>query len=185
MPVDANQPRLLAALEQWFEGDPPLRSTDWRMAQHISKGQGRLEKRVLIASDELRDYCQHDPGWSTVQQVMRLERFVTTLRTAHHTHKVVYALTDLVPQQADADTLLHYWREHWGIENRLHWVRDVIMAEDACCVRKGSAPQALAALRNAALSLMRAFAFNSLTAAIYHCRAHLDHTIDFVCGSLE
>lgn len=155
------------------------------MNEQVSKGHGRLEKRVLIASNELREYCQRELGWSTVQQVIRLDRFVTHLSTGQQTHEVVYAITSLSPQQADAATLLRYWREHWGIENRLHWVRDVVMHEDASRVRKGSAPQALAALRNAALSLMRAFDFDSFTAAMAHCRAHLARTVDFVCGSLE
>lgn len=45
-------------------------------------------------------------------------------------------------------------REHWRIENCLHYVRDVTLGEDACRVRKGGAPQVLAALRNAAIHLL-------------------------------
>jgi hypothetical protein len=185
MPVDANQPRLVAALQRWFEAEPPLRQTDWRVARQTNKGHGRLEQRTLIASVELNAYCQRDLGWSTVQQVLCLDRAIIHLRRGQQTHQRVYAITSLSPHQADAQTLLRYWRDHWGIENRLHWPRDVVMGEDACRVRRGSAAHALTALRNAALSLMRAFGFASLTAAIAHCRAHLHHTINFVCGSLE
>ena len=47
-----------------------------------------------------------------------------------------------------AARLLEIWRGHWGIENRLHWVRDVVFGEDRSQVRTESAPQLLAALRN-------------------------------------
>ena len=51
---------------------------------------------------------------------------------------------------------------HWGIENRLHWVRDVTLGEDRCRVRTGRAPQDLAAFRNAALSLLRLAGFQEI-----------------------
>ncbi len=46
-------------------------------------------------------------------------------------------------------------RGHWGIENRLHWVRDVTFDEDRCQVRKGYGPQVLACLRNFVIGLLR------------------------------
>ena len=53
-----------------------------------------------------------------------------------------------------------------GIENRLHWVRDVSMGEDASRVRSGSAPEALAALRNAAVSLLRLAGVGNVAGAL-------------------
>ena len=44
---------------------------------------------------------------------------------------------------------------HWGIENRLHWVRDVTLDEDRSQVRTGQAPRVMATLRNTAISLLR------------------------------
>ena len=41
-------------------------------------------------------------------------------------------------------------RQHWGIENRVHWVRDVTFDEDRCTVRTGAGPQVLATVRNTA-----------------------------------
>lgn len=70
------------------------------------------------------------------------------------TVEVIYGITSLGPQQADARRLLALVRGHWLIENRLHWVRDVTLGEDACRVRKGSAPQVLAALRNTVVHLL-------------------------------
>jgi hypothetical protein len=68
--------------------------------------------------------------------------------------EVVYGITSLRPEQADAARLLGLVWVHWRIENSLHYVRDVTLGEDACRVRRGSAPQVLAALRNAAVRLL-------------------------------
>jgi predicted transposase YbfD/YdcC len=65
------------------------------------------------------------------------------------------AITSLTRLRANAGKLLELSRQHWSIENRLHYVRDVSMGEDACRVRSGHAPQLLALLRNTAIGLVR------------------------------
>lgn len=64
-------------------------------------------------------------------------------------------MTSLSPEQASAARLLSLNRGHWGIENRLHWVRDIVFAEDASQTRSGFIPENTAALRNAAISAIR------------------------------
>lgn len=71
------------------------------------------------------------------------------------TIEVTYAITSVPRWQAGAAKLLEWWRGHWGIENRLHWVRDVQFGEDACRIRTGRAPLVLSGLRNAAINLLR------------------------------
>ena len=51
--------------------------------------------------------------------------------------------------------MLALWRGHWGSETRLHYVRDVTLGEGACRVHTGAAPQALAAMRNTVIALVR------------------------------
>jgi predicted transposase YbfD/YdcC len=70
------------------------------------------------------------------------------------TVEVVYGITSLSEKDTDAKRLLGLTRGHWGIENGLHYVRDVTMGEDASRVRKGSAPQVMAALRNVVIFLV-------------------------------
>jgi predicted transposase YbfD/YdcC len=79
--------------------------------------------------------------------------------------EVAYGITSLTPQEADAKRLLQLVREHWRIENCLHYVRDVTLGEDACRVRKGDAPQVLAALRNAVVHLLAGVQAGSRAAA--------------------
>jgi hypothetical protein len=93
------------------------------------------------------------------------------------TQEVAYAITSAGPAWADAATLLGWWRDHWGIENRLHWVRDVTMGEDASRIRSGAAPQVMAGLRNAAISLLRLAGVTNIAAGlranVYRVRALL------------
>lgn len=79
--------------------------------------------------------------------------------------EVVYGITSLKAERADARRLLEVVRDHWRIENCLHYVRDVTLGEDACRVRKGNAPQVLAALRNAVVHLLSHVEAESRTAA--------------------
>ena len=67
--------------------------------------------------------------------------------------EIVYLITSLPPEAASPQRLLRLARDHWGIENRLHYVRDVAFAEDRCRVRAGARP--LASLRNFAITLIR------------------------------
>ena len=67
---------------------------------------------------------------------------------------------------------MQLWRGHWGIENRVHWVRDVTLVEDRSAVRSGSAPQVMAALRNLVLGLLRLAGQRNIAAALRHYGWH-------------
>lgn len=69
--------------------------------------------------------------------------------------EVAYGITSLAPERADAARLGVLTRGQWSIENRLHWVRDVVFGEDASRVRTASGPQVLAGLRNLVIGLLR------------------------------
>ena len=133
-----------------FLDDPEADRTGWQTASTCNKGHGRLEKRTLVATTELNDFLARD--WAEVAQVFRLER--TALQKGVWRTSVVYGLTSLSPKKASPQRLLELNRGHWGIENRLHWRRDVTLGEDHSQVRSGCAPQVLAALNNTVLALM-------------------------------
>jgi len=82
------------------------------------------------------------------------------------TSEVDDAITSVPRSRADASTLLSWWRGHWGIENGLHWVRDVTMGEDASRIGTGSGPRVMAGLRNAALSFLRWQQVSNVAAAL-------------------
>lgn len=80
--------------------------------------------------------------------------------------------------------MLSVIRGHWGIENSLHYIRDVTMGEDACRVRTGSAPQALAAARNAALFLLNRVKRDSIAATIRYFAAFPTAVVALAHGNL-
>jgi predicted transposase YbfD/YdcC len=93
------------------------------------------------------------------------------------TVEVVYAITSLKAEAADAQRLAGLVRQPWGMENRLHYVRDVTFGEDACRVRKGSGPQVLAAVRNAVIHLLATTEAPSHPAAIRRFHAHPEEAL--------
>lgn len=69
------------------------------------------------------------------------------------------------------DQLARRVREHWGIENKIHYVRDVTYTEDASHVRTGTAPRAMAALRNLAIGTLRLTDHTNIAVGLrYHAR---------------
>lgn len=133
------------------------------MVETVDKRSGRHERRRLQASTRLASFSV----WPHLAQVCRLVR--TTRRNEVETIEIDYAITSVSREQADAATLLGWWRGHWGIENRSHYVRDVTFDEDACRIRKGDAPQNLAALRNALISMFRLEGHTNIAAALRTC----------------
>ncbi|WP_439381953.1 ISAs1 family transposase [Amycolatopsis lexingtonensis] len=82
-------------------------------------------------------------------QIFRLHRHITHRSGRVHT-ETVHGITSLT----DPPLLLaRHVRDHWGIENRLHWVRDVTYGEDSSRIRTGTAPRVMAGLRNLAISV--------------------------------
>jgi Transposase DDE domain len=79
----------------------------------------------------------------------------TELVTGKCRSETVYGLTSLTAQKARPARLLSLNRNHWSIENRCHWIRDVTFDEDRCQIRTGAAAQVMAGLRNLVLSLLR------------------------------
>lgn len=150
MIVKENQPQLLRDLElvfQTFQG--PADST--AKAETVDVGHGRIERRRLVASTELVGYS----NWPGLQQVFQIERTAIIKKTGEKRAEVVYGVTSLLNGEAGPERLLELTRCHWHIENKSHWVRDVTFNEDHSQVRCGSIPEAMAALRNTVIGLMR------------------------------
>jgi len=112
------------------------------------------------------------PGLAQGLEITR-ERTVNGVTTV----EVEYAMTSLKSEDAGAPRLAQLVREHWGIENGLHYVRDVTLGEDASRVRRGSAPQVLAAVRNAVIHLLAGLGAASHAAAIRRLNARPEEAL--------
>lgn len=95
--------------------------------------------------------------------------------------ETVYAITSLTTDEAGPERLLQLSRDHWGIENKLHYVRDVTCREDQARTNVGHAPQVLAALRNTTLTLLRRLGYKPVE-GLEHFAEHRQAAIDLVMG---
>lgn len=143
--VKENQPGLLAAIKAVDESDlsPEHEST--------SRGHGRTEHRYVRVADapEGLDF----PHAAQVVVVYRERADLADVMTSADTS---YYVTSVAKDKAGAERLGRHVREHSGIENKLHWVRDWSFDEDRHQLRSASAtPRAMATLRNLAISLLR------------------------------
>lgn len=164
LPVKENQRVLRSDIALLFAHRQELADTISRAQTTDSHGD-RIEVRRLSASTALQGYVE----WPGHAQVLELRRVVTNKRTAATREEVVYGITSLAPERATPAQLLRLWREHWHIENKLHYVRDVTFAEDRSQVRAGHAPQVMATLRNVAISVLRLCGAENIAAA---CRRY-------------
>ena len=104
-------------------------------------------------------------GFAGAAQAVRIVRRRTEHRNDQTSVEVVYAITSLTPERAGVHDLAVIARSHWFVENRLHYVRDVTFAEDACRVRTGAGPRVLASIRNLVLGVLRSAGEVNIAAA--------------------
>jgi predicted transposase YbfD/YdcC len=179
MVVKANQPELYQAIELLFARPPwtkeeQAREYDIHTTQN--KGHGRLERRTLESSTALNGYLD----WPGARQVMRRTCRRVIRKTGEVSEGVTYGITSLTCPQADAQRLEAIWRGHWTIENRVHYVRDVTLGEDACQVNVGNAPRVLAALRNAILNLFRCCGWQNIGDAVRFYATKVTHALGLI-----
>lgn len=155
-------------------GEPPLHRPSraappwppmpgWSLqARTAGAGHGRREVRRLKV-------CTVRPGllFPHAVQAMEIKRRRTHRKTGKVETKTVYAITSLPPEQASPAQLAELIQNHWSVE-ALHHVRDVTFGEDASRVHTGTAPRAMATLRNLAIGLMRQAGWTNIAAATDH-----------------
>ncbi len=146
-----NQGQLYREVKELFE-DEGLVATEGDFHETVNKGHGRLEHRRCwsIADRECLSYLNSRGEWLGLQSVAK----VTGERRIGEKVSIEsrYYISSL---PGNAKQTLWAVREHWGIENRVHWVLDIAFREDESRVRKGHGPENLATMRHMALNLLR------------------------------
>jgi len=172
----ANQPTLCEDIATLF-AEPQIVAETITTTRRVDLHGSRIEVRRLQASSALTAAYT---GWPGLQQVFRLERVRIDKRSGRRTTTVVFGITSLSPAAADAKRLAGLSRDHWRIENRLHWVRDVAFGEDASRIRTGQAPQIMTILRNVAIGLLGLLAYDSPTEGLRHFAWNPAEAVDLV-----
>ncbi|NEQ26130.1 MAG: ISAs1 family transposase [Microcoleus sp. SIO2G3] len=166
--VKDNQPRLLAKLETLTQHNQPKeRFVD------VEKTRNRITCRIV---NVFTDTCGIDLDWVGLQNLIQVERI--GLREGKPYQQTNYYISSLVKK---ASEFAQGIREHWGIENRLHWVKDVIFGEDAAPFKDYNAATNWSFIRTLAINVARRGGYDSLTKA----ERFLAHDIDKLFSLLE
>jgi hypothetical protein len=104
-----------------------------------------------------------------VKQIFQIERTVTRPNLDTPTYECVLGITSLSDADASLARLLSLNRGHWSIENRSHYVRDVVLDEDRCRFRTGHGACVFATLRNLVIGLLRLAKAGGIAEGIREC----------------
>ena len=145
--VKDNQHKLLEWVKALCEKHAP-----WDQSSFTRKAHGRIDTQTLsLYIPEPNDL--RDTNFPFITQVVKTER--SRIEKGKQSEEVSFAITSVGKDRMNGRDLLAAQLGHWQIENGSHYVRDDSMGEDRSRIRKGSGPQVMAALRNAAIGIMR------------------------------
>ena len=146
--IKDNQETILEDLKAIDFSDAPWHET-------VDKGHGRIERRRCAVVDLSGAEWDGYANLHGRRQAVRIEREREILKTGKRSIEVAYSLTSLNADRAGPEELLALVRNHWHIENRLHYVRDFTYDEDRCRAYVRHMPRNLACLTNAAIAIVR------------------------------
>ncbi len=176
--VKDNQPTLHEDVQRFFE--EPNHAPGWHIpplpqavAVETCKQSGRVETRRLTAIPDEHNYLQ----WPGAKTVFRLERHVFRSQKGDERSQVVFGITSLPFTPELAKDLLNWTRQHWGIENKLHYRRDVTLREDATRMQQTHQAQVVATLNNFVIALVNYLGFTNLASARRFFQAKFDALI--------
>jgi len=178
-----NQSQMEEDIRLWFEPDVQLipgmgcPPKDFEIAQKTNKGHGRLETRTLTVSSQLKDFLD----WPYLEQVFKLDRRFVSHKTGEIQEQTEYGFTSLLREEITPSQLLDKIRSYWGIENGLHYRRDVTLREDYTHMTQGRAGQAMACLNNLILGiLLSKKKYRSIPTARRYFNAHPTEALDLI-----
>ena len=172
--IKDNQETILEDLKAIDFSDAPWHET-------VDKGHGRIERRRWAAVDLSGAEWDGYANLHGRRQAMRIEREREILKTGKSSIEVTWSLTSLGTDRAGPEELLALVRNHWHIENRLHYVRDFTYDEDRCRAYVRHLPRNLACLTNVAIAIVRCSGrFRYLPEANRHYAARAQDALDAI-----
>ncbi len=144
--VKGNQGHLHDDIQEAFEQEKALVSDT-----QINTGHGRIEKRTCSIITNTDWICKKDK-WEGLQTLIRIQSERTQKATGATETQTRYYIAS---RKADAAFFNSAVREHWGIENKLHWVLDVAFGEDSSNKRAGNAAENFSFINKIALNLLQ------------------------------
>jgi predicted transposase YbfD/YdcC len=148
--VKNNQENLKHELEKAFAEASPEKLEEY--SEGANKAHGRIEERSIKMIEMPWEYNNE---WRHIKKIGHITRVrhKKVQGKWQKTEEEAYVITSC--NAVSAQELLRINREHWSVENRIHWVRDVVLGEDHCTVHKRTAAQVLTALRNVVIACIK------------------------------
>jgi predicted transposase YbfD/YdcC len=136
---------------------------------------GRIESRSIWTSTLLNDYLD----FPFVGQIFAIQRHTIDKKSGKETHEMAYGLTSHSPMSANAEQVLKFNRDHWGVESH-HYILDWNWNEDRCTIRKGHGPENITCLRRFAAGLIKSISKNSVSATIEKLKRNVRLVFDYL-----
>lgn len=146
--LKGNQGTLNDDVRLFFEDKP--QQANFFCGTEVDKGHGRIESRQCTVSDDISWLRELHPKWENLNSVIEIksERIIQGDKAVEKRYYI--SSLPAVPQKVS-----YAIRQHWGIENKLHWVLDMTFGDDQSRIRKGNAPRNIAIVKKTALNLLQ------------------------------
>jgi predicted transposase YbfD/YdcC len=169
--VKGNQPSLLRAVRAGFTGAVH--------GYHLEdeRSHGRIVRRETWTGPA------QDIAFPGAAQIFRIRREVCDLAGQMLSVEIVHGVTSLPVEQATATAVAAWVRQHWGIENKLHWVRDVVFGEDTQHAYLGASAHTTGIIHNLAISLLRLAGITQIKRATERIAANRTRILPILAAS--
>jgi predicted transposase YbfD/YdcC len=150
--LKGNQGTLHTDVELFFKEQTERNSADTTMRCHqtVEKSHGRIEvRKVTVCTDT--EWLQQRHDWAGLASIIMVE--YDTEEGDKTRREVRFLISSL---RVEAELIASYIRDHWSVENGLHWVMDMVFRDDECRIRKDSAPANFAVIKHMASNILRA-----------------------------
>jgi predicted transposase YbfD/YdcC len=146
--LKGNQGTLHRDVQLLFEKRPA--KMQFLSIEAIEKGHGRIEKRLCTVTDDIDWLRAEHPHWNNLRSVVEIES-TRDIKGEVSIEKRYY----ISSHHANPNVISNAVRQHWGVENKLHWVLDICFGDDQSRIRKGNAPRNMAVIKKTALNLLQ------------------------------
>ena len=146
--LKGNQSALHHDVPLLFEQKP--KAVRFLSTNETDKGHGRIETRTCTVTEDIDWLKTTHAHWKNLKSIIEIES-TRDIKGKISVEKRYY----ISDHAANPNLIANAIRQHWGIENKLHWVLDISFGDDQSRIRKGNAPQNMAIIKKTVLNLLR------------------------------
>jgi predicted transposase YbfD/YdcC len=149
--LKGNQGSLRTDTELFMKEQAVVDYADTTVTSHetVEKSHGRIETRTVTVCADI-DWLKARHNWPGLKSIVMVQyHAILQDKTRAETRFYISSMTSDAQHHAKAI------RDHWGIENGLHWVMDMVFRDDECRIRKGNAPANFTTIKHAASNMLR------------------------------